>query len=203
MYHFVQYLDHFIFTLLWYYLQIILYSFSDFQMYWKNMQWNLFFWNLVSLRRGGSCMWVWGKLFMCVYFTFYNTKSSKSTVFFPCNINLHRAMLSKYLGTYSSALCQIWALEKAFEERNKCQSYPKSWVLGCMHLIGQNKQSTFRQCTVYLPCNKDLHVQSNAAKLVGDIFLSFVPNLSIRKGIWGEKRAKAILKARFLMHAFD
>ena len=109
---------------------------------------------------GNSCVWLWVKFFMCAYFviTFYNTKSSKSTVFFPCNINLHRAMLSKCLGTYSSALCQIWALEKAFEERNKCQSYPKSWVLGCMHLIGQNKQSTFRQCTVYLPSNKDLHV---------------------------------------------
>ena len=159
-------------------------------MYWKIMQLNLFFWNLVSLRGEGEFMplGVGHVLYVCVL-TFYNTKSIKSTVFFPCNINLHRAMLSKYLGTYSSALCQIWALEKAFEERNKCQSYPKSWVLGCMHLIGQNKQSTFRQCTVYLPCNKDLHVQSNAAKLVGDIFLSFVPNLSLNyRGFWGEKK---------------
>ena len=98
---------------------------------WLEMvQRNLFFWILVPLRGegGGGFMrgWVWVRFIICVEFTLYNTKSTKNSVFFHRNIDLHRAMLPNYLGTYSSAFCQIWALQKAVEERNKCQSSPKS-----------------------------------------------------------------------------
>ena len=49
-----------------------------------------------------------------------------------------------YLRAYSSALCQIRALEKAFKKQNNGQSVPKILVLNaCMHLIGQNKHSKF------------------------------------------------------------
>ena len=130
MYHFVRYLYHFIFILLWYSMQIIFYWFSDFEMDWKMVRRNLFFWILVPLRReggeGGSCVCGCGQssLYACIS-CFTIIKSRKKTFFFPCNINLRRAMLPNYLGTYYSALCQIWALEEAIEERNKCQSYPK------------------------------------------------------------------------------
>ena len=103
------------------------------------------FLDLGSLRGGFMRVWVWAKLFIYVYISCFTiTKSRKNTVFFPCNIDLCRAMLPNYLGTYYSALCQILALEEAVEERIKCQSYPKKWGFGCMHLIGQKKQSTFR-----------------------------------------------------------
>ena len=40
---------------------------------------------------------------------------------------LYRAMLPNYLRAYSSALCQIRALEKAFKKQNYGQSVPKIW----------------------------------------------------------------------------
>ena len=57
---------------------------------------------------GGSCVCGCGQssLYMQVlHFTILN--QSKNTVFFLCNIDLRRTMLPNYLGTYSSALCQI------------------------------------------------------------------------------------------------
>ena len=55
--------------------------------------------------------------------------SSKNSIFFVSNSDLCRAMLPNYLRTYSSALCQIRALEKAFKKQNNGQSVPKIWVL--------------------------------------------------------------------------
>ena len=43
------------------------------------------------------------------------------------NIDLCRAILPNYLRTYSSALCQIRALEKTLKKQNNGQSVPKSW----------------------------------------------------------------------------
>ena len=42
--------------------------------------------------------------------------SSKNSIFFFSNSDLCRAMLPNYLKTYSSALCQIRALEKVFKK---------------------------------------------------------------------------------------
>ena len=155
----------------------------------KMVRWNLFFWILVPLRGEGSCVCGCGQssLYMQVlHFTILNP--SKNTVFFLCNIDLRRTMLPNYLGTYSSDLCPIWDLEEAVEQRKKCQSYHKSWVFGSMHLIGQNKQSTFR-CNV--PLQQRL-VLSNAAKLLGDLFLSLVPNLSLKESIWEGKKVQKL-----------
>ena len=55
--------------------------------------------------------------------------SSKNSIFFVSNSDLCRAMLPNYLRTYSSALCQIRALEKAFKKQNYGQSVPKILVL--------------------------------------------------------------------------
>ena len=55
--------------------------------------------------------------------------SSKNSIFFVSNSDLCSAMLLNYLRTYSSALCQIRALEKALKKQNNGQSVPKILVL--------------------------------------------------------------------------
>ena len=80
----------------------------------------------------------------CIWLARTNILLVQYPKYFFCNYDLCRAMQLNQLWIYSSALCQIWALEEAVEGRNKFQSNPKSWVFGCMHLIGQKKQSTFR-----------------------------------------------------------
>ena len=51
------------------------------------------------------------------------------SIFFVSNSDLCRDMLPSYLKTYSSALCQSRALEKAFTKQNNGQSEPKMLVL--------------------------------------------------------------------------
>ena len=59
----------------------------------------------------------------------YTKFKEKNSIFFVSNRDLCRAMLPNYLRTYSSALCQIRALEKAFKKQNNGQSVPKILVL--------------------------------------------------------------------------
>ena len=145
---------------------------------------------------GKSC------LYLCVL-PFDNTKSNKNTLFFACSIDLRRAMLLNQLGAYSSDLCQIWALEEAVEERNKSQSYPKSKVFGCMHLIGQNKQQTFR-CNLLcispatMSCTEQCCIATWGP--IPHLCAKFEPQM---RRLRRETSAKAIIKAWFLMHAFD
>ena len=79
----------------------------------------------------GSCMRGHGLLSLHSLNFMYILNSSKNSVFFVSNYNsdLCRAMLPNYLRTYSSALCQIRPLEKAFKKQNNGQSVPKIWVL--------------------------------------------------------------------------
>ena len=65
---------------------------------------------------------------VCYYCLVHILNSSKNSIFFVSNSYLCRAMLPNYLRTYSSALCQIRALEKAFKKQSNGQSVPKIWV---------------------------------------------------------------------------
>ena len=64
---------------------------------------------------------------VCYHCIVHILNSSKNSIFFVSNSHLCRAMLPKYLRTYSSALCQIRALEKAFKKQTMAKVYPKSW----------------------------------------------------------------------------
>ena len=70
---------------------------------------------------------------VCYHCIVHILNSSKNSIFFDhdnvANTNLCRAMLPNYLRTYSSALCQIRALERAFKKQNNGQSVPKMLVL--------------------------------------------------------------------------
>ena len=72
----------------------------------------------------------------------------KNSIFFVTNSDLCRAMLPNYLRTYSSALCQIRAFEKAFKKQKQWQKHTKNLGFECMHLIGQNKHSKFTYNTL-------------------------------------------------------
>ena len=66
---------------------------------------------------------------LSLYSSYTKFRLVKNSIFFVSNSDLCRAMLPNYLRTYSSALCQIRALEKAFKKQNNGQSVPKIWVL--------------------------------------------------------------------------
>ena len=81
-----------------------------------------------SPRGRGVCLCV---SMVCYDWIVHILNSSKNSIFFVANSDLCRAMLPnyKYLRTYSSALCQIRALEKAFKKQNYGQSVLKILVL--------------------------------------------------------------------------
>ena len=58
-----------------------------------------------------------------------NSSKKSIAIFFVSSSDLCRGMLPNYLRTYSSAFCQIRALEKAFKKQNNGQSVPKILVL--------------------------------------------------------------------------
>ena len=64
-----------------------------------------------SPRRVRACMGM-----VCYHCIVHILNLSKNSIFFVSNSDLCRAMLPNYLGTYSSALCQIRALEKPFKK---------------------------------------------------------------------------------------
>jgi len=66
---------------------------------------------------------------VCYKYIVHILKSNKNSIFFASTSNLCRAMLPNYFRTYSCALCQIRALEKAFKKPNNGQSVPKILVL--------------------------------------------------------------------------
>ena len=66
-----------------------------------------------SPRGEGGCVCVGMVCYHCIVHTL---NSSKKPIFFVSNSDLCRAMLPNYLRTYSSALCQIRALEKPFKK---------------------------------------------------------------------------------------
>ena len=73
---------------------------------------------------------------VCYKYIVHILKSSKNSIVFASTSNLCRDMLPNCLRTYSCALCQIRALEKAFKKQNNGQSVPKILVLNACNLIG-------------------------------------------------------------------
>ena len=71
------------------------------------------FWILVPLAGRGvsSCVGM-----VCYHCIVHILNSSKNSIFFVSISDLCRAMLPNYLRTYSSALCQIRALETPFKK---------------------------------------------------------------------------------------
>ena len=115
---------------------------------------------------------------VCYHFVVHVLKlnSSKNSIFFVSNSDLCRAMLPNYLRTYSSTLCQIRALEKAFKKQNNGQSVPKFGFL--MHAFDWPEQ-TLKICmqySTYFACNNDLcRASAVLTNLLRGIFLSFLP----------------------------
>ena len=153
MYHFVQCLYHFIFLLLWHWLYHVKVT------YWwfcwslhlqQLVRLHLFFWILVPLGgKGGSCMHACMGM-VCYHCIVHILNSSKNSIFFVSNSDLCSALLPNYLGTYSSALCQIRALEKAFKKQNNGQSVPKILVLNaCIWLARTNTRNSHTMLFVF------------------------------------------------------
>ena len=70
----------------------------------------------IFLDSGSSCMRGHGLLLL--YSSYTKLIQVQNTIFFVSNSDLCNTMLPNYLGTYSSALCQIRALEKAVKKQN-------------------------------------------------------------------------------------
>ena len=144
MYHFLQYLYHFILSCydigcpifrqhiqLWFCWSLHLQQL---------VRQNLFFWILNPLGGGGFVHAGHGLLSLHSSYT----KFKGNSIFFVPNSNLCRAMLPNYLMTYSSALCQIRAIEKAFKKQNNGQSVPTILILvlnACIWLARTNTQN--------------------------------------------------------------
>ena len=88
----------------------------------------------------------------------HKLKSNKNSIFFASTSNLCRAMLPNYFRTYSCALCQIRALEKAFKKPKNGQSVPKILVLNACICHDWPKQTVkiYMQYSTYFSCNNDL-----------------------------------------------
>ena len=71
---------------------------------------------------------------VCYHWIVHILNSCTNPIFFVFIINsgLCGAMMPNYLRTYSSALCQIKALEKAFKEQSNGQSVPRILVLNAL-----------------------------------------------------------------------
>ena len=69
---------------------------------------------------------------VCYHCIVHILNSRENSIFFASNSDLCRGMLTNYLRTYSSALCQIIALGKAFKKQNNGQSVPKMVVFECI-----------------------------------------------------------------------
>ena len=107
-----------------------------------------------------------------------------------------------YLGIYSSAFRHIWALNKAFEKSNKCQRYPKIWVLDACILLARTNRQNWMQ---YFPCENDLC----RAMLPNYSTWGHIPLLHAKleepsqRHLRSKTMAKVYPKSWFLMHAID
>ena len=113
-------------------------------------------------------------------------------------------MLQNSFRTYSSALCQIRALEKAFN------NLVKTWLkrtqnLGfeCMHLIGQNKHSKFTCNTLrILPVTMTCTVLCWQTYL-GTYSSAFCHIWALKKALRRVTSAKGSQNSEYYMLAFD
>ena len=91
---------------------------------------------------GGGCACMGMVCYHCIVHRLNSFK--KPFFFFVSNSDLCSAMLPNYLRTYSSALCQIRALEKALKKQNNGQSVPKMLVLNaCIWLASTHSKFTY------------------------------------------------------------
>ena len=151
------------------------------------MQQNLFFWILVPLGGGvHACVGM-----VCYHCIVHILNSSKHSIFFVSNSDLCSAILPNYLGTYSSALCQTIFLgtfepwRRHLRSKTMAKVYPKSWFW--MHAFDidwpEQTLKIYMQYSMYFACNNDL-CRAVLTNLIGDIFFSFLPHLSLEEGIW-------------------
>ena len=73
----------------------------------------------------------------------------------------------------------------AFKKQNSGQSVSKSWFW--MHTFDWPEQTLkiYMQYSMYFACHNDL-CRAVLTNILGDIFLSFLPHLSLEEGIWEE-----------------
>ena len=149
MYHFVQYLYHFIFILLWHALAVV-------QPCLHNMFMVLLIFALGNFKvgatkplfldsgstRGEGVRACVGMVVIIVQFIYLLNSSVK--LYFLC--------LPNYLRTYSSALCQIRALEKAFKQQNNGQSVPKILVLNAYIWLARTNTHNLHILPVTMTC---------------------------------------------------
>ena len=118
------------------------------------------------------------------------------------NSNLCSAMLPNYLRTYSSALCQIRALEKAFQKQKYGQSVPKILVLNaCIWLAKIHPKftcNTLRILPVTMPCAV-LCWQT----YLGTYSSAFCHIWALKKALRRVTSAKGSQKSEYYMLAFD
>ena len=189
MYHFVQYLYHFIFILVIMTLVVpCLHNMFMVLLHFALKNINIgatkpIFLDSGSPRGEGGFVRAWAWFVIIAQFIYYSQLNlSKNSIFFVSNSDLCRGMLPNYLRTYSSALCQIRALEKALKKQSNGQSVPKILVL--MHSFDWPEQTLkihIQYCS-YFACDNDL-CRGVLTNLLGDIFLSFLPHLSLEEGI--------------------
>jgi len=83
---------------------------------------------------------------------------------------------------YAPSLPGKWYISG--EEAKKWPKCTQNLGFECMHLIGQNKHSKFTRNTLrILPVTINDLRSAVLTNLLGDIFLSFLPHLSLEEGI--------------------
>ena len=132
MYHFVQYLYHFIFLLL--YMTLVVPCLDNIFMVLLISALatigatKLFFFGFWFPQGGGGFVRAWAWFVIIALFIY----QIQVKTLFSLSLTVICAELccqTNYLRTFSSALCQIRALEKAFKKQNNGQSVPKIMVL--------------------------------------------------------------------------
>ena len=110
-----------------------------------------------------------------------------SNILFFQLLQLIYVFLDHHLLSYRTALCQIRGLEKAFKKQNNGQSVPKMLVLNASCIAFDRPEQTLKiyiQYSTYFACNNDLcSAVLGLTNLLGDVFLSFLPHLSLEEGI--------------------
>ena len=122
---------------------------------------------------------------VCYHCIVYILNSSKNSIFFFSHSDLCSAILPNYLGTYSSALCQIRALWMHWRSKRMAKVY-QNLGFECMHLTGQNKHSKFTYNTLRIFASDNDLCRGVLTNLLGDIFFNFLPHLNLEKGVWEE-----------------
>ena len=95
--------------------------------------------------------------------------------YFCCNKDLRGAMLPIYYGTSFLTFCQIPGLKGAFEKIIKYQSALKFQF---QEHASDWPEDSHHPTYAYFSCNRDL-CRAYAANLLADIFLDYLPSLSL------------------------